>query len=343
LKIELINPIDSPGWDHLLRTTDNASFFHSSAWARVLSETYGYKPVYGAIPDNGKLTGFLPVMEIKSLLTGKRGVSLPFTDTCEPVAEDQRTFEALLEGAAAYGREAGWRHLELRGGDAFLNHAPASAKHLGHTLQLSSNEDEVSARFKPNIRRNIRKAEKAGVNVVIERSLESLDFFYRMHCGTRRFHGLPPQPWSFFQNIHRHVIAAGNGFVALAWHQKRCIAGAVYARWRDQAIYKYGASDRSWQHLRPNNLVMWEAIRWCCRNGIRIFCFGRTEPDNEGLAHFKRSWGSAEKSIRYFKFDLNANIFVSPVVRSKSSYGVFRHMPESVLRMVGTILYRHVG
>ena len=115
MDIQIINPIEHPGWDDLLRTADQASFFHTSGWARVLSETYGYEPLYFTIVDGDRLTGLIPVMEVKSFLTGKRGVSLPFTDMCEPVAEEQQTFEALLKEAAAYGRRAGWRHLEIRG------------------------------------------------------------------------------------------------------------------------------------------------------------------------------------------------------------------------------------
>jgi len=48
----------------------------------------------------------------------------------------------------------------------------------------------------------------------------------------------------------------------LASHKGKNIASAVYFHFGDKAIYKYGASDRKYQHLRANNLVMWEAIRW---------------------------------------------------------------------------------
>ncbi|RPJ11072.1 MAG: methicillin resistance protein, partial [Deltaproteobacteria bacterium] len=77
MNISILNPIEHPDWDDLLLTADRATFFHTTAWARVLSESYGYKPLYFAAIDNGKLAGLIPVMEIDSWLTGKRGVSLP--------------------------------------------------------------------------------------------------------------------------------------------------------------------------------------------------------------------------------------------------------------------------
>lgn len=201
----------------------------------------------------------------------------------------------------------------------------------------------MSRNFKSSVRRNIRKAEKEGVRVTIERSLDSVAAFYRLHCGTRRHHGLPPQPWAFFRNIHKHIIATGNGFVVLAGIQDRRVAGAVFAVYRGQAIYKYGASDRSFLHLRPNHLVMWKAIRWCCLNGVRSFSFGRTEQKNKGLAQFKRSWGTFESKLRYFKYDPSVSRFTRDKKGAIASHGLFRLMPLSVLKMAGEISYKHCG
>jgi hypothetical protein len=343
MNISILNPAEHPHWDELLLTADRATFFHSSAWARVLCESYGYTPLYFTTIEKGKLCGLISVMEIKSFLTGKRGVSLPFTDMCSPLAKDQAIFAALLKEAAAYGRQVGWKQLEIRGGACFLAKEPFCAEHLVHTLELNADETEVSAKFKPNIRRNIRKAEKESVKVTIDRSLESVVAFYQLHCGTRRNHGLPPQPWSFFRKIHKHVIATGKGFVAMAEFRDRWVAGAVIAVYRDQAIYKYGASERNFQHLRPNNLVLWKAIQWCCQKGIRSFSFGRTEPKNEGLAQFKRAWGTLERKLRYFKYDLTIDRFVMSKKSGAASHALFRIMPLSVLKMVGEISYRHYG
>jgi hypothetical protein len=342
LNISILNPSEYPQWDDLL-PAERATFFHSSAWARVLSESYGYLPLYFSVIDNGRLSGLIPVMEIKSFLTGRRGVSLPFTDMCHPLAESRPEFEALLKQAAQYGRQAGWKYIEVRGGDDFLPNQPSSAEHFVHCLELNADEAGVCRNFKPNIRRNIRKAEKEGVQAKIENSIEAMVAFYRLNCVTRQRHGLPPQPWSFFMKLHEHVVARDRGFLTLAEFQNQWIAGAVFAKFRNQAIYKHGASDSRFQHLRPNNLVMWEAIRWCCRNGINNFSFGRTEPENEGLLQFKRGWGAIESRLQYYKFDLSANCFTAEKAVLKTSYAAFKALPLPMLRLAGHLLYRHVG
>jgi hypothetical protein len=343
MNARVINPLHEPGWDALLETSDQTTFFHTSAWARGLNESYGYVPQYFTVIEGGKLRGLIAVMEIKSFLTGKRGVSLPFSDECNPVAKDQKTFELLLNESIAFGQQSGWKYIEIRGGSDFLPNAPYSAQYFVHTLELGRDENEASRRFKSNIRRNIQKAEKEGVTVAIERSREAVAAFYMLHCGTRRHHGLPPQPWSFFRNIYKHIIAAGKGFVALAGYHNRWIAGAVYALYRNQVIYKYGASDRNYQFLRANNLVMWEAIRWCCRNGFRSLHFGRTEYWNKGLLQFKRAWGTMENKLEYRTFVFRAGVFVKGRLRIRKFHSVFRIMPMSLLRLAGNLLYRHVG
>ena len=81
--IDIVNPIDYQGWDDLLISTTGCTFFHTSAWAKVLSETYHYDPVYFTVFDSDRLIGLIPMMKIKSMFTGRRGVSLPFSDYCE--------------------------------------------------------------------------------------------------------------------------------------------------------------------------------------------------------------------------------------------------------------------
>lgn len=343
MNISLLNPTEYPLWDDLLLTAERATFFHTSAWARVLSESYGYKPLYFSSVEDGKLTGLIPVMEIDSFLTGKRAVSLPFTDICPVLVDSEAAFQRVLDCIRIHGRKAAWKSIEFRGGGEYFGTAPAAATHFTHTLELDKDEGKAFAAFKSSTRRNIRRALAEGVEVKFLDGQGAVADFYRLNCVTRRDHGLPPQPWCFFEKIFEHIIAMGKGFVALALNQGRPIAGAVYFHFREEGIYKYGASDKHFQHLRANNLVMWEAIRWCCQNGIRSFSFGRTEPENEGLLQFKRGWGTKEDKVAYYKMNLYKNTFSAESNGAISSYPVCRFLPIPVLRLAGKLLYRHVG
>ena len=178
----------------------------------------------------------MPVMEVKSIFTGRRGVSLPFTDYCEPIIHEDIQLQDVMDDIIHYGKECGWKFLELRGGERFLPNAVPSAHYFCHTLDLSQNEERILSSFRKSNQRNVKKAISKGVEVKLSHSFESIDEFYRLNCLTRKQHGLPPQPYHFFRKVHDHVLSENLGFVVLASYEKKNIAGAVYFHFGKNAI-----------------------------------------------------------------------------------------------------------
>src|SRR5438105_4313215 len=105
---QTINPLEYAGWDSLLSTHNENAFFHSSAWARVLHASYGHQPFYFCRISDSQLHALLPVMEVSSWCTGRRGVSLPFTDEC-PGLKSLPGDSELYSTALALGRSRAWR------------------------------------------------------------------------------------------------------------------------------------------------------------------------------------------------------------------------------------------
>jgi hypothetical protein len=335
--LEPVNPLEHSDWDAVLARRPGFSIFHSAAWTRVLSETYGYKPVWQKVGD-----ALLPLMAVDSWLTGRRGVALPFTDFCPPLCESQKDFGPLFQNAVALGKKNGWKTIDFRGGRQFFNDAPASLSFYGHTLDLTAGEKALFENMDGSARQAVRKAEKDGVTVQVSRSEQAMRDFYRLQCQTRKRHGLPPQPWRFFLNIWRHILSENLGMVALAEQEGEKIAGAVYFFLNGHAIYKYGASDFRWQQLRPNNLVMWEGIKWLARNGAQTLHLGRTSRSNDGLRRFKLNLGAVEEAIEYVKFDLRANRFMVDAEGISGWHNrVFRALPVFLSRCAGQWLYKH--
>ena len=89
-----------------------------------------------------------------------------------------------------------------------------------------------------------------------------------MNCYTRRRHGLPPQPLKFFRNLYDFVLTKNKGFISISKYGGKSIAGAVFLLIGQKALYKYGASLIEYQNLRPNNLLMWESIKYLKASGI---------------------------------------------------------------------------
>ncbi len=321
-----------------------AGFFHGSAWARVLHQTYGHRPWYACCGDPRQPLALLPLMEVDSALTGRRGVCLPFTDLCGPLVFDEAAALASITGTLRdLARERRWRHFEVRGPGSAPVGALPSTTFYGHTLDLRAGPEPLFAGFDGSVRRAIRKAERCGLGARIVHTREAVREFYRLHVQTRRRHGAPPQPIAFFFRIWEEVIKPGLGFVALAMRQARPVAAAVYFCRAGRAIYKFGASDEAFQEERPNNLAMWEGIRHLCGLGARSLHFGRTSLHHEGLRRFKLAWGAKEERMEYFQFDLKNSAWA--VSRDKTAgfhTAVFRRLPSVLNRLAGTVLYPHL-
>jgi hypothetical protein len=337
-----LNPLEVPGWDALVRSHPEASFFHGTAWAKVLHATYGYRPFYFASFDAQRLLTLLPLMEVNSWLTGRRGVSLPFTDECPLLSSFATTPGDLFEQVMACGKARGWRYWQGRGGLKLLTWAPASVTFFGHTLDLSSGEGRLFANLQSPVRRAIRRGEKEALKVELGQSLEAVQAYYALHCATRRRHGLPPQPFRWFRNLHEQVLAEQMGQVVLAKQGDRPVAGAVFLHLGNKVVYKYAASDPAFQHLRGSNRVVWEAIKWYAREGFRQMDFGRTSRINDGLRRFKLGWGTEEHRIEYVKYDLRKRVFVTESDDANGWHNhVFRRLPLFLSRTIGVCLYRH--
>jgi hypothetical protein len=336
--------LDDPCWDAGLATCPGATVFHGTAWARVLQDTYGYTPVYFSLGDPEHRSALLPVMEVNSRLTGRRGVSLPFTDECAPLCQEAGSVSLLFREALAHAKVRAWKYLECRGGKAFFGDAPPSTSFYGHRLDLHAGEKALFAGIDSAGRRAVRKAEQNGLSVEFSQSPDAIREYYRLHCITRKRHGVPPQPFVFFANIQRHVLAQNYGWVVLARHGKVAVAAAVFLHSGTTALYKFGASDEAFQHLRGNNLVMWSAIKRHAAEGFATLSFGRTSLDNEGLRRFKLGWGTSEYPIDYLRYDLRTGRWANAGDNTSGWYSrVFRYLPLPLARLIGSVLYRHIG
>src|SRR5262244_2773877 len=96
-----LDPIQDPRWAHLLEKHPKASVFHSVAWLRALRCTYGYEPVvFTTSPATSELKNGIVFCRVHSWLTGRRLVSLPFSDHCEPLVDRPEQLRFLIGSLA---------------------------------------------------------------------------------------------------------------------------------------------------------------------------------------------------------------------------------------------------
>ena len=70
LQMRILDPVNDPGWDHVVALHRDAGCFHTSAWAKVLHKTYNHQPFYLQFSRRRRLAALIPLMEVRSLFTG---------------------------------------------------------------------------------------------------------------------------------------------------------------------------------------------------------------------------------------------------------------------------------
>ncbi len=341
---EIIEPGRDGRWEETVSVHPQANAFHRAGWARVLSRTYGHKPIYLRQQLSGDAFALTPLMEVRSIVTGRRGVCLPFSDVCEPLVVGSAEGSDLTPGYRQIAQERGWKSFEIRGRQGLPADVEPSEVFAGHQLDLHGSEESLLGGFDSAVRRALRKGEKAGLELRVEASRGAIAAYYRLHEITRRRHGAPPQPYAFFENICEEMIERGLGFVTSAYLDGKVIAAAVFLQSGANGAYKFGASDLTFQEYRASNAAMWAGIKELRRRGAASLCFGRTAESNEGLRRFKTGWGARETKIEYFKFDMAKNTWTGrqgPREGGRAAV-IFQRMPLVINRLAGVMIYPHL-
>jgi CelD/BcsL family acetyltransferase involved in cellulose biosynthesis len=329
-------PIDDPAWARLVGSHPGAGPFHHPAWTTAICDAYGYDAfVLGLEDADGGLAGGLPFVRIGGRLLGRRWVSLPFTDACAPLLRPEASAADLAAELVAAQRDAGVESVEVR---SDLAAGETAARGVVHELRLRDPETHFRS-FTPQVRRNIRTAERS--NVTIRRAEHEADLtrvYFGLHANTHRRLGVPTQPRRFFAALWERLLEPGLGFVLLAHHGRTPIAGAVFLEWNGRIVYKYGASDRRHWALRPNNLLFWECIRQACESGARVLDLGRSDAGSHGLRAFKSGFGAEETELRYTT--LGPARASRLALAERCAAPVIRTAPTWLGRGLGKVFYR---
>jgi CelD/BcsL family acetyltransferase involved in cellulose biosynthesis len=350
VRIQIIDPTADSRWDDFLAGQKNSTVFHTSAWARVLRDTYGYKPRYYVLENEaGQFRAAIPFFLVRSLLTGKRLVCLPFSDYCSPLGDDVTDIVLLLDSAKKEVDAGTASFLEIKGWQNGVIPAQLSLAtrdyNILYTLNLEQGADILKKRLDDGIKDSLRQASKRGVTVRMTNREEDMDYFYMLHVATRKKLGVLPQPHAFFKALFRHMISQHLGFITIGVWEKKTIAASIFLSNKDTIYFKFSSSDERYLKKRPNHPVIWETIRYACAEHYKYFDFGRCTPEEEGLREFKSRWGAKEVALPYYYYpDVKGFTAVSENSAKHMAMRFFSHiMPQFAFKAAGSLLYKHLG
>jgi CelD/BcsL family acetyltransferase involved in cellulose biosynthesis len=340
-----IDPLQDPRWKTLVDGHASSSIYHRAEWLLALKLTYDYEPV--AVTTSAaasSLSNALVFCKIKSPFTGRRLVSLPFSDHCEPLVDRTSDFHALSAHVIHIVDQQHWGYLEIRP----IREIPELPRRFGishnyffHLLDLRPSEEALFRSFhKDSVQRRIRRAEGQSLQYEEGTSETLLKQFYKLLIITRRRHRLPPQPLKWFRNL---VATFGSDSkIRVALKAGTPIASIFTINHKKTMVYKYGCSDHRFNNLGGTPFLFWHAIQDAKASGFEQLDMGRSDTDNPGLVAFKERWGAERSALKYWRYPATTAT-EEPERAIRYAKRIIAIAPDISLVMLGNLLYRHIG
>lgn len=340
-----IDPLSDPRWAALVDRDPRSSLFHSPKWLGALRLVHGYVPVaLTTSPPGSHLRNGLVFCEINSWLTGRRLVSLPFSDHCEPLAESADESDELLLHLSRRVDEEKFKYLEVRP----VCYRPSDrtglsrgVKYILHRLDLRPSLEKLFSDFhKDCIQRKIRRSEREGLRYEESISDDALRAFYRLLVLTRRRQQLPPQPLSWFRGL---IANFGKDLkIRTASKNGEAVASILTLFHKKSVVYKYGCSDAQFNRLGGMALLFWKTIQDAKEHGFEELDMGRSEVENQGLITFKGHLGATSTEIDYWSHPTEPP-GLSSAWKRRWVQRVSSNVPDRVLVTIGRLMYKHIG
>lgn len=307
LTVHAFVPGEEAEWERAVGSASNGTVFHRRRFL-AYHPTNRFSDASFTLARGDRLVGVVPGAWVEDDELGRGWSSHPGASYGGPAFVGRPSGRTVVEAVEALVKtlrdDAAW--LQMRLPPHALHRAPALealefALHL-HGFEVSRSElstfaaledDDVLASLSPSCRRNIRKAERAGL--VAEESNDLDQYWEILTDNLARGYGVTPTHER--PEIERLRDLLPGDVRLFATHDGvRMVAGVlvfVINEWSAHTFYMASREDA--QPTRPLNLALYEALRWARARGLRRMNFGVSTPRgryvNWGLLRFKETFG----------------------------------------------------
>ena len=178
-----------------------------------------------------------------------------------------------------------------------------------YTIALRSTSEELWKNIAHNKRRNIKMARERGVEVASHRSYDALVRFYDLYQASSKRVGFASHPLDYFHSYLRIFGKNDKARVFFTVFHDQPVASAFIVVHGNTAYALAAGSQEKFWHVRPNDILHWEAMEWARSEGLSLYHLGHVyEPlpvENSptwSLWRWKREWnGQLEKVYIYNK------------------------------------------
>jgi FemAB-related protein (PEP-CTERM system-associated) len=220
---------------------------------------------------------------------------MPFVNYGGPLGSDDAV-RALVTEAQAIATRDRVKLLELRSRRELPVGMAVSHRKITVTLPLPSGvSDPLWTGFDANVRRRVKRSQKAGVEIRF--GLDQVSPFYQVFTEHMRDLGTPVHARQLFDVVAEVFPDAWFG---CAWYQGRPIAAIGGFVWGGEFEVTWASALRAHKELAANMHLYWAFMERCVAHGISLFNFGRCTP-GEGTHRFKVQWGGNDEPLFWYQ------------------------------------------
>ena len=263
-------------WEDYLARQGPSAMYCGPRVAGALAEGLRQDAYFIEARKEGRVTGVLPLIHMRSVLFGSFLVSLPYVSWAGVIADDADASRAITEAATDLADQLDVSFVELRQ-SLPLDHrrlVAGTTSKMQMRLPLAG-PDATWAGLKSEVRTQVRKAIKGGLEVDWG-GPDRLDAFYHVFARNMRDLGTPVFPAALFRKI---LAAAGPsaelGIVSLGGE---AIASCLVIHGPGLTEIPSAASLREHRKTAANSLMYWRAIERAIARGHTTIDFGRSTP-----------------------------------------------------------------
>ncbi len=292
--------LDEAGWNRLARA---GSFFHTTTWTDVCTEGLaaarpgtsaeavflcGYENDYLVAGMPGIVTGRFGFKAFDSMPSATYGGMLLGEGLTEPAKRE------FLEEVAAYFRRRRYSRITITDFNGALSGWEGLKTQripcFTHIIALDSLND-----FDPHrrVQRDLRAGQKLESSVERIESAQEIDAFYRLYHLTERRHGRkrPQFRRGFFHALFRIMAGSQQLYWVGLMAGGEMIASQLNFIHHDMLINWRVVSDYEKRRYRPNQLLLYDAVKQAAASGVTRINLGASPADAHGLIEYKERWG----------------------------------------------------
>ncbi|MBI5235104.1 MAG: FemAB family PEP-CTERM system-associated protein [Deltaproteobacteria bacterium] len=337
MNVRLYNHEDQGAWEAYVEDAGDSNLYHLIGWKDVIEKTFGHKTYYLLAEDNdGKITGILPLVHLRSLLFGSFIVSMPYFNYGGISAKDAKARMALLEEAIKITRATGASHAELRHDAALDLGLKVKTAKVSMLLDLPPLAQSLLKGFPSKLRSQIKKAE-SGITRFNSGGIDELDSFYDVFSTNMRELGTPVYSKAFFRNILERFPKRAH--ICTVYVGSAPAASGFLIGFRDTLEIPWASSIRAFNGLSPNMALYWNCLRLAIEKGFSRFDFGRSTP-GEGTYRFKEQWGAKPRPLYWHYWMKDGGRMPLPELNPKNPkyramINIWKRLPLGLTRLIG--------